>query len=125
VIIVPALTLHPAAILLRVLHVLDAVSFTVLAIMLVRVNRHAGTLGPGEWCGWSTRCPSVAGAYVFGAIATIVWRAPLGALGRRGLRQHRGDRVRGDLVAPVVAGIEIALIAAGRRVLPSPNSSPR
>jgi len=44
VIIAPALTLRPALILLRAIHVLDRVWFTVLAIMLVHVNHRAGTL---------------------------------------------------------------------------------
>jgi len=77
VILAPALTLRPAAILLRAIHVLDRVWFTVLAIVLVHVNRRAGTVWARRVVRLVHALPIVVGAYVLGAVATIVWRAPL------------------------------------------------
>jgi hypothetical protein len=77
VIIALTLTLRPAAVFLRILNTVDGAWFAVLAIVLVCVNRRTGTVWAWRVVRLIHALPFVAGAYAFGAVATIVWRASL------------------------------------------------
>jgi hypothetical protein len=79
VIIGLTLTLRPAAVFLRILNAVDSVWFAVLAIVLVRVNHHASSVWAWRVVKLLNALPFVAGAYVVGAVATIIWRAPVSA----------------------------------------------